>query len=115
MHPHRPSGPAAACGRGHDHGQVLPLVLVAVLLVGLVALGLVHLGGAEARRAAAQASADAAALAGAADGEPAARRVAQANGATLAAFVRRGATVEVSVVRHGVRAHASARWEPGPP
>jgi hypothetical protein len=94
-----------------ERGQVLPMVLVAVLVTGVVALGLVHVAAASARRGAAQAAADSAALAGAAGGEQEARSAAAANGARLVSYETSGTDVVVVVERSGIRAHARARWE----
>lgn len=95
---------------GGQTGQVLPLILIAMLLAGLAGLGLIRLAVASSRRAGAQAAADAAALAGAADGEGAARRLAAANGAEVLSYRTDGFDVEVVVRRHGVSATARARW-----
>lgn len=96
-------------GRRPDDGQALPLMagvlaLVATLLVGLVALG--NLVGA---RAQAQTAADAAALAGAARGRPAATAMAEDNDAELESFVARGDEVEVTVRVGDTRATSRAR------
>jgi len=82
-----------------------------LVLAGLVAVGLVEVAGAASRRAAAEAAADATALAGAADGADAARRVALANGARVVAYDETGGDVAVTVLRRGVRASARARWQ----
>lgn len=98
-------------GNGRRHGgQVLPLLLVAVLLAGVAGLGLVRLAVASSQRSAAQAAADAAALAGAAEGEGAARRLAVANEAEVVSYRTDGLDVEVVVRRRGVTATARARW-----
>ena len=98
-----------------QRGQVLPLCLLVVALAAAVALCLVHLGAVVARRSRAQAAADAAALAGATEGERAARRLAAANGARLVQFHQLGEDVLVVVVRQGIRASARARWVVGRP
>jgi secretion/DNA translocation related TadE-like protein len=91
----------------------------AVLLVGLVAvaaailLALVPVAHVVADRARAGAAADAAALAGAAEGEDAAREVAEANGARLVRWRTEGPDVWVEVEIGRVRAHAKGhRGEP---
>lgn len=94
-------------------GQVLPLVLVAVLLAGVAGLGLIRVAVASSRRSAVQAAADAAALAGAAEGEDAARRLAAANGGEVVSYWADGLEVEVVVRRRGVTATARARWSTG--
>lgn len=84
-----------------------------MLLIGIVAiavvvlLALVPVGQATAAKARAKAAADAAALAGAAEGEAAAREVAEANGAEVEHWAVDGddVWVEVSVGR----AHAVAK------
>jgi uncharacterized membrane protein len=96
-------------GRSHDdRGQVLPMVGVAVFLVVAIALlVVVGLGHQTDDRARAQSAADAAALAGARDGEGAARSIAAANHAGVESFAIRGGEVEV-IVRVG-RSTATAR------
>ena len=59
-------------------------------------------------RAKAQSFADAVALAGAAEGEAAAGRIAVANGAEVVSYRENGNSVEVTVVALGVRATAAA-------
>lgn len=98
-----------------QRGQVVPLVAVLLVLAGLLGAGLAHLGAVASRRAAVQAAADAAALAGAADGPPAARRVAAENGARLVSYEVVGADVVATVERGDVSASARARWEAQPP
>jgi hypothetical protein len=90
-----------------DTGQVVPLLALAILVVGGVAVLVGHLGGAAIDRSRARTAADAAALAGAAEGERSATEVAAANGGRLEAFSVDGARVVV-VVRVG---HARARAE----
>jgi hypothetical protein len=99
-----------------DRGQATPLVAVLVLLVGLLGLGLGRLGSAAVVSARASTAADAAALAGAADGVDAARAVAAANGGRLVRFhlTRGGGEVEVTVRLGDATRVASARRE-GPP
>jgi D-alanyl-D-alanine carboxypeptidase len=87
----------------------VPLAAAMVALCCMALLALVPVAGALDDRARARTAADAAALAGAADGELAARQVAKANGADLLAM--EGADDEVVVhVRVGdVEAYARAR------
>jgi hypothetical protein len=80
---------------------------VAFAVLTLVALG--PLGRALGDRTQARTAADAAALAGAVDGEDAAGRLAEANGAELVSFERREGDVVVAVRVGGVDAWASAR------
>jgi hypothetical protein len=91
-----------------DEGQALPLVTVIVAVAGLAAVALAHLGAGVVARSRAGGAADAAALAGAADGRVAADDVARANRGALVSFERRGTTVEVVVAVGGVSARARA-------
>lgn len=95
-----------------ERGQVLPLAaaMLAVVVGGLVAL--VPVARALDDRARAHTAADAAALAGAAEGEAAARRLAGANGARVVAFRREGTDVVVRVQVGGVAASARAGRAP---
>ena len=96
--------------RGRDDcGQIVPLAaaLVAVCCVALLAL--VPVADTLDDRARARTAADAAALAGAADGERAARQVAGANGADLVEIDRAGDEVVVQVRVGDVEAYARAR------
>jgi hypothetical protein len=90
-----------------ESGQVVPLMAAALALVVVALLALVPVARVLGDRARARTAADAAALAGAAEGETAARRLAAANGGRLTAFSRQGAEVVVHV-RVG-RADAWAR------
>ena len=95
-----------------ERGSVTPLVAVLVVAVGGLCLGLGRLGGTANAKARAQTAADAAALAGAADGEDAARDLAAANGAEVLAIDSDGAEVQVKVRVHGVEARARATGRP---
>ncbi len=97
-----------------QRGQAAPLALVALLFAALLAVGVTRLGAAAGIAAYAQASADAVALAGAADGQEAAAEVAAANDARIVRFERLGDDVRVMVERRGATATARARWEPAP-
>jgi D-alanyl-D-alanine carboxypeptidase-like protein/putative Flp pilus-assembly TadE/G-like protein len=93
----------------HDErGSVTPLLAVLVLAVGGLCLGLGRLGGTANAMAKAQTAADAAALAGAVDGEDAARELAAANGATVVSIDGDGPEMQVTVRLHGVEARARA-------
>jgi hypothetical protein len=81
--------------------------MVALCCAALLAL--VPVAGALDDRARARTAADAAALAGAADGEPAAREVAEANGADLLEIERAGDEVVVRVRVGDLDAYARAR------
>jgi len=95
-------------GRG-DRGQAVPVMLGLVAVAVVVLLALVPLVQAAQQRAAARNAADAAALAGAAEGEAAAREVASANGADLVGWRARGLDVWVVVTLGDARAEAKAR------
>jgi hypothetical protein len=92
-----------------DGGQVTPLLAVAIALVAVMALGLAHMGRAVTERAQARTAADAAALAGAADGEDAARALAEANGAELVQYRHHDDEVVVEVTVDGIGAYGRAR------
>lgn len=100
--------------RGSERGQAAPLALVALLFAALLCVGVVRVGDAAGRRAGAQASADAVALAAAAGGEPAAAEVAAANGARLVHLADEGDDVQVTIRQRGTTATARARWLPAP-
>lgn len=91
-----------------ESGQAMPLVLGVVALAVVVLLALVPLARGTAQRARAVTAADAAALAGAAEGEDAARLVAADNGGRLVAWRAEGADVWVTVVVGDARAQAKA-------
>jgi outer membrane lipoprotein SlyB len=93
--------------RSTDRGQAVPLLLIAVALGALAIIGIADLAAGALDSARARSAADAAALAGALDGAPAAQRLAQANGAQVVLFGRDGDQVLV-VVKVG-RATARAR------
>jgi hypothetical protein len=80
-----------------------------IVVGGAVAIGLVRLGQHAVLRARAQTAADAAALAGAAEGERAARAVADANGASLRQYQTEGLDTIVVVDVDGIVARARAR------
>jgi LAS superfamily LD-carboxypeptidase LdcB len=80
-----------------------------VALCGVALLALVPMAGALVDRARARTAADAAALAGAAEGDQAARQVATANGAKLLEIERSGDEVVVQVRVGEVEAYAKAR------
>ena len=81
--------------------------MVAIVLAALI--GLVPVGRVLADRAHARTAADAAALAGAVDGEEAARALAESNGADLLSFEQHGGEVVVRVQVGGADAYARAR------
>lgn len=102
--------------RSVDRGQALPLMLMALALAAAVMMAVGGLAQRAAVDARARTAADAAALAGAADGEGAARALAAANDADLVAFDERGERVRVTVVVAGRQAVAAAeRLSPTPP
>ncbi len=104
-----------------QRGSVLPLVALLIVAVGGLCVGLGRLGGDAVQAAQARTAADAAALAGAAEGEAAAREVAGANGAVLVAYVQDGLDVEVrarvgdaEVVARATRTAGGAAVREGP-
>jgi uncharacterized membrane protein len=96
-----------------DHGQLTPLYAVIILVAGGAMLLIVHLGVLALHRAQARSAADAAALAGAAEGRAAAEEVAGSNGAVLESFVALDTDVEVRVRVGSTHATARARREGG--
>lgn len=96
-----------------ERGSALPVLVLGVVLAGGLALQVGRLGGAAGSRARAQTAADAAALAGAADGEPAARALAEANEARLIGFEERGLDTRVVVELGAARATGRARRQGG--
>ena len=97
--------------RQDERGQAMPIVLGLMAVAVVVLLALVPVAEAAQQRAAARNAADAAALAGAAEGEAAAREVAADNGAELVRWRARGLDVWVVVVLGDARAEAKARRE----
>lgn len=81
----------------NERGQTMPLLALLVLLTGGIAVGLVRFGATAAHLASAQTAADAAALAGAAEGRAAADDLAAANGARIDTYAVDGAEVDVRV------------------
>lgn len=94
-------------GRRSEQGSALPFMVLAVVLAGTLALLVGKLGGAAGDRARAQTAADASALAGAAEGEDAARALASVNGARIIGYTQQGLDTRV-VVELG-RAQASGK------
>jgi hypothetical protein len=92
-----------------DRGQAVPLLVFAVGLTAMMVLGLAHMGRVVADRAQARTAADAAALAGAAEGEGSARSVAEANGGELTRYRNDGDEVLVEVSVGEVEAYGRAR------
>jgi D-alanyl-D-alanine carboxypeptidase/Putative Flp pilus-assembly TadE/G-like len=95
-------------GGGGDGGQVVPLAVAMVGLLVVALLALVPAAAALSQRTQAGTAADAAALAGAAEGEEAARRLAEANGAEVVTYEQVGGEVEVRVRVGDVEATARA-------
>jgi hypothetical protein len=83
--------------RSDERGSAAPLLAVLVVAVGGLCFALGRMGGQVDDRARAQTAADAAALAGAADGEGAARALARANGARVLSIEVDGHEVQVTV------------------
>jgi hypothetical protein len=97
--------------RRDERGQAVPIVLGLMAVAVVVVLALLPLAEAAQQRAAARNAADAAALAGAAEGEAAAREVAEDNGAELVRWRADGLDVWVAVTLGDARAEAKARRE----
>lgn len=96
-------------GRGcRERGQALPILLAILAVAAALALGLARVGVAASHRAAAQATADAVALAGAAEGRIAADSIARDEGAAIIEYRGAGEDVWVVIQRDGVRARAHA-------
>ncbi|HEX6421140.1 MAG TPA: M15 family metallopeptidase [Acidimicrobiales bacterium] len=93
----------------NDRGQAVPLAAAMVAVFAVALAGLVPAGRAVADRARARTAADAAALAGAVEGEQAAGDLADDNGADLVDFTRSGDEVVVRVRVGAVEASARAR------
>src|SRR5438445_3346491 len=93
----------------HERGSALPLLALVILLAGGAAVVLGRSGGAALDRARARTTADAAALAGAAEGRDAAVAVAAADGGRLTAYEELGDDRRVTVVVGRARAVARAR------
>lgn len=91
-----------------ERGQATPLIAIVLLAAALALVPMGLVAKATIERAEARTAADAAALAGALDGEDAARQLAEANGARLTAFVEHGDEIEVTVELGGRRATARA-------
>ncbi len=72
-------------------------MVLAMVLAAAIAMGIARIGGAASDRAQAQTAADAAALAGAAEGPGAARALAEANGARLVSYRQEGLDTSVAV------------------
>jgi hypothetical protein len=96
-----------------EAGQVAPLCAVIVLVAAGAMLLIAELGVLAVHRAHARTAADAAALAGAAEGRETAAQVAAANGAVLESFVVDGTDVQVRVRVGSTHATARARREGG--
>lgn len=93
-----------------DQGQVLPLMTLALIVALSSALFLARLAPLVNDAARAQTAADAAALAGAAEGQATAARLAAANGGELVDYQQEGSTVAVTVQVGHASADASARF-----
>lgn len=96
-----------------ERGSLLPLLAAILLVAATLAVGVGRLGEAAVARAQARTAADAAALAGAAEGRNAATVTAAANGARLLDYETRGRDVRVTVRWGRARATARARADDG--
>src|SRR5205823_5610584 len=100
----RPASPrfSAICGRSAlvrrgERGSAVPLLVLVVLATGGVIVLLGRIGGVAVDRASARTAADAAALAGAAEGRAAASSVAAANNGRIESYRELGSETEVRV------------------
>src|SRR5947207_10314685 len=96
-----------------ERGSAVPLIALVVLVAGGAIVLLGRVGGAAVDRASARTAADAAALAGAAEGQDAARSVAGANGARLTSYRQSGLDTEVRVRLGKATAVARAQRQGG--
>jgi hypothetical protein len=92
-----------------ERGSVLPFIALAMVLAGVSMVLLARVGGAATARAGARNAADAAALAGAAEGRAAAVALAQANGAELVSYREVGLDTLVRVRLGPAEASGRAR------
>lgn len=105
-------GPALRADEQGQRGQVMPLIVAVMAVLMLVLLGVARLGAAANDRTRAHIAADAAALAGAAEGREAAVKLAELNGGRLVAYQSVGTDTIVTVVVGTMRASARARADP---
>jgi hypothetical protein len=101
--------------RRGEKGSTVPLLAVMVLVAGGAIVLLGRVGGASVDRASARTAADAAALAGAAEGRAAAASVAAADGGRIESYREQGVETEVRVSVGQATALARARRESGGP
>lgn len=100
--------------RCSTRGQSTPLWAIVLVLAALLLVPMGLVARATIDRSRAQSAADAAALAGALEGEEKAREVAELNGATVESYRDLGSVVEVIVVVGDRRATARALREEVP-
>lgn len=98
--------------RSNDHGQTTVLATLVLAMAVLLMAGIAMAGAALRDRAQARSAADAAALAGAAEGEASAVAIARANGAQLVDYESDDGRVVVEVEIGRVNAFAKARVRP---
>jgi hypothetical protein len=101
--------------RRGERGSAVPLIALVVLTIGGAIVLLGRVGGAAVDRASARTAADAAALAGAAEGQETARSVAAANGARVTSYRQLGLDTEVRVRLGKATAVARAQRQGGGP
>jgi hypothetical protein len=99
----------------NERGQALPLLALVIVVGGVAMLALGRIGGAAVERARASAAADAAALAGAAEGRDAARGVTAANEGRIVRYEVLGDDVRARVAVGEAEATARARRTSGAP
>jgi hypothetical protein len=99
--------------RRGEKGSTVPLLALLVLAAGGAIMLLGRIGGAAVERASARTAADAAALAGAAEGRTAAASVAAADGGRIESYREAGVETEVRVAVGRATAVARARRDSG--
>lgn len=96
-------------GFSKERGSITPFIALFVVITAGLTMGVARFGAEAAIAAQARTAADAAALAGAAEGEQAARQVAHINGARLVSFSVEGREAQVTVELDGTKVSARAQ------
>lgn len=94
--------------RNNEKGSIAPLIALLVVVCGGLSMGIARFGAQATQAAQARTAADAAALAGAAEGEIAAKSVAKSNGARLVSFSKEGNEAQVIIELNEIRVSARA-------
>ncbi len=95
-------------GFSKERGSITPFIALFVFITAGLTMGVARFGAEASIAAQARTAADAAALAGAAEGEQAARQVAHINGARLVSFSVEGREARVTVELGGTKVSARA-------